>query len=146
MRWPGRGCGWLQGPDCADGCRPRLRNSRSSWRLGAPPIHAALLAPGNHPPFLSAVQNVLAKMVIERVPSVEMVRFVNSGTEACLSVVRLMRAYTGREKVRAGLGWACRGGVGLSAVERSARPFARMRGTGTACGACGPAGELRDGC
>lgn len=45
-------------------------------------------------------QNVLAKMVIERVPSVEMVRFVNSGTEACLSVVRLMRAYTGREKVR----------------------------------------------
>ena len=41
-------------------------------------------------------------MVIERVPSVEMVRFVNSGTEACLSVVRLMRAYTGREKVSGG--------------------------------------------
>lgn len=38
-------------------------------------------------------------MVIERVPSVEMVRFVNSGTEACLSVVRLMRAYTKREKL-----------------------------------------------
>ena len=38
-------------------------------------------------------------MVIERVPSIEMVRFVNSGTEACLSVLRLMRAYTGREKV-----------------------------------------------
>ncbi|KAL4853981.1 Glutamate-1-semialdehyde 2 [Chlorella vulgaris] len=46
-----------------------------------------------------ALENVLAKMVIERVPSVEMVRFVNSGTEACLSVVRLMRAYTGREKL-----------------------------------------------
>lgn len=42
----------------------------------------------------------MAKMVIERVPSIEMVRFVNSGTEACLSVLRLMRAYTGREKVR----------------------------------------------
>ena len=27
------------------------------------------------------------------------VRFVNSGTEACLSVLRLMRAYTGREKL-----------------------------------------------
>ncbi len=39
-------------------------------------------------------------MVIERVPSIEMVRFVNSGTEACLSVLRLMRAYTGREKAR----------------------------------------------
>ncbi len=38
-------------------------------------------------------------MVIDRVPSVEMVRFVSSGTEACLSVLRLMRAYTGREKV-----------------------------------------------
>lgn len=45
------------------------------------------------------VQNVLAKKVIERVPSVEMVRFVSSGTEACLSVLRLMRAYTKREKV-----------------------------------------------
>jgi hypothetical protein len=45
------------------------------------------------------LQNVLAKMVIERVPSVEMVRFVSSGTEACLSVLRLMRAYTKREKV-----------------------------------------------
>ena len=38
-------------------------------------------------------------MVIDRVPSVEMVRFVSSGTEACLSVLRLMRAYTGREKI-----------------------------------------------
>lgn len=42
---------------------------------------------------------MLAKKVIERVPSVEMVRFVSSGTEACLSVLRLMRAYTKREKV-----------------------------------------------
>lgn len=48
----------------------------------------------------SVAQNEMAKMVIERVPSIEMVRFVNSGTEACLSVLRLMRAYTGREKVR----------------------------------------------
>jgi len=39
-------------------------------------------------------------MVIERVPSVEMVRFVNSGTEACLSVLRLMRAHTKRDKAR----------------------------------------------
>jgi len=46
-----------------------------------------------------ALENVIAKMVIDRVPSVEMVRFVNSGTEACLSVVRLMRAYTKREKI-----------------------------------------------
>ncbi|KAK4524773.1 hypothetical protein GAYE_SCF05G2676 [Galdieria yellowstonensis] len=45
------------------------------------------------------LENVLARMVIEAVPSVEMVRFVNSGTEACMSALRLMRAYTGREKI-----------------------------------------------
>ncbi len=45
------------------------------------------------------LENELAEMVIEAVPSIEMVRFVNSGTEACMSVLRLMRAYTGREKV-----------------------------------------------
>mmetsp|Transcript_29957 Transcript_29957/g.50286 ORF Transcript_29957/g.50286 Transcript_29957/m.50286 type:complete len:499 (+) Transcript_29957:46-1542(+) len=44
-------------------------------------------------------ENVLAQMVIDAVPSIEMVRFVNSGTEACMSVLRLMRAYTQREKV-----------------------------------------------
>lgn len=46
-----------------------------------------------------ALENVLAEMVIEAVPSIEMVRFVNSGTEACMSVLRLMRAFTNREKV-----------------------------------------------
>ncbi|MBE9142639.1 glutamate-1-semialdehyde 2,1-aminomutase [Planktothrix mougeotii] len=45
------------------------------------------------------LENVLAEMVIDAVPSIEMVRFVNSGTEACLSVLRLMRAFTGRDKL-----------------------------------------------
>ena len=45
------------------------------------------------------LENTLAAMVIDAVPSVEMVRFVNSGTEACMSVLRLMRAFTGREKI-----------------------------------------------
>ena len=45
------------------------------------------------------LENKLAEMVIEAVPSVEMVRFVNSGTEACMSVLRLMRAFTGRDKI-----------------------------------------------
>lgn len=44
-------------------------------------------------------ENLLAEMVIAAVPSIEMVRFVNSGTEACMSVLRLVRAYTGREKI-----------------------------------------------
>ena len=47
----------------------------------------------------SVQENILAEMVIEAVPSIEIVRFVNSGTEACMSVLRLMRAFTGREKV-----------------------------------------------
>ncbi|QLE57607.1 glutamate-1-semialdehyde 2,1-aminomutase [Nostoc sp. TCL26-01] len=47
----------------------------------------------------SALENVLAEMVIAAVPSIEMVRFVNSGTEACMAVLRLMRAFTNREKV-----------------------------------------------
>ncbi|MEO1002515.1 MAG: glutamate-1-semialdehyde 2,1-aminomutase [Cyanobacteria bacterium J06638_7] len=45
------------------------------------------------------LENQLAAKVIEAVPSVQMVRFVNSGTEACMSVLRLMRAFTGREKI-----------------------------------------------
>jgi glutamate-1-semialdehyde 2,1-aminomutase len=46
-----------------------------------------------------ALENQLAEMVIDAVPSVEMVRFVNSGTEACMAVLRLIRAFTGRDKV-----------------------------------------------
>jgi glutamate-1-semialdehyde 2,1-aminomutase len=45
------------------------------------------------------LENILAEMVIDAVPSIEMVRFVNSGTEACMSVLRLMRAFTGRDKI-----------------------------------------------
>jgi glutamate-1-semialdehyde 2,1-aminomutase len=45
------------------------------------------------------LENILAEMVIDAVPSIEMVRFVNSGTEACMSVLRLMRAFTKREKI-----------------------------------------------
>jgi glutamate-1-semialdehyde 2,1-aminomutase len=45
------------------------------------------------------LENTMAKMVIERVPCVEMVRMCSSGTEACISALRLMRAYTGREKL-----------------------------------------------
>ncbi len=47
----------------------------------------------------SVLENVLAEMVIDAVPSIEMVRFVNSGTEACMAVLRLMRAFTGRDKI-----------------------------------------------
>ena len=41
----------------------------------------------------------LAKMICGSLPSVEMVRLVNSGTEACMSAIRLARAFTGRDKI-----------------------------------------------
>jgi glutamate-1-semialdehyde 2,1-aminomutase len=41
----------------------------------------------------------LAAMVVEAVPSIEKVRFVNSGTEATMSAVRLARGYTGKNVV-----------------------------------------------
>nr|WP_290665476.1 glutamate-1-semialdehyde 2,1-aminomutase [Ardenticatena sp.] len=45
------------------------------------------------------LETELAELVCELVPSVEMVRFVNSGTEATMSALRLARAYTGRSKI-----------------------------------------------
>jgi glutamate-1-semialdehyde 2,1-aminomutase len=45
------------------------------------------------------VETDLAEKIVKAVPSVEMVRFVNSGTEATMSAIRLARAYTGRDKV-----------------------------------------------
>jgi len=41
----------------------------------------------------------LAKLICEAMPSIEMLRFVNSGTEAVMSAIRLARAFTGRSKV-----------------------------------------------
>jgi len=41
----------------------------------------------------------LAKEVIRRVPSVDMIRFVNSGTEATMSAIRLARGYTSKNKI-----------------------------------------------
>ena len=41
----------------------------------------------------------LAEMICQALPSVDMVRLVNSGTEACMSALRLARAFTGRSKI-----------------------------------------------
>ena len=69
----------------------------------------------NHPAVLKAVQKAaenglsfgaatenevkMAELVCEMAPSVEMVRMVNSGTEAVMSAVRAARGYTGRDKI-----------------------------------------------
>jgi glutamate-1-semialdehyde 2,1-aminomutase len=41
----------------------------------------------------------LAELVIDRVPGIDMVRMVNSGTEATMSAIRLARGFTGREMI-----------------------------------------------
>lgn len=41
----------------------------------------------------------LARMIVEAFPSIEMVRLVSSGTEACMSAIRAARAFTGRNKL-----------------------------------------------
>ncbi|WP_075982473.1 glutamate-1-semialdehyde 2,1-aminomutase [Bacillus massilinigeriensis] len=45
------------------------------------------------------IENELAKLVQERVPSIEIIRMVNSGTEATMSALRLARGFTGRNKI-----------------------------------------------
>ena len=47
----------------------------------------------------TALETQIARVVVEAVPNIDKVRFVNSGTEACMSAVRLARGYTKREKI-----------------------------------------------
>lgn len=47
----------------------------------------------------TALETEMAKKVCELVPSIDLVRMVNSGTEATMSAVRLARGYTGRDKI-----------------------------------------------
>ena len=42
---------------------------------------------------------IIAELIVSMVPSIEKVRMVNSGTEACMSAIRLARGYTNREKI-----------------------------------------------
>jgi glutamate-1-semialdehyde 2,1-aminomutase len=58
---------------------------------------AALLGTSYGAP--SPLELELAKSIIEFMPNIEMIRFVNSGTEATMSALRLARAYTKREKI-----------------------------------------------
>ena len=47
----------------------------------------------------TALETEMAKLVVDMVPSVEMVRMVNSGTEATMSALRVARGYTQRDKI-----------------------------------------------
>jgi len=67
-----------------------------------PPVIEAICAAAANGTSFGAptkAENELAELIIECVPSVEMVRLVNSGTEATMSAIRLARGYTNRETI-----------------------------------------------
>ena len=45
------------------------------------------------------LETQIAKLAISMVPNIDKIRFVNSGTEACMSAIRLARGYTKRDKI-----------------------------------------------
>ncbi|OYQ38258.1 glutamate-1-semialdehyde-2,1-aminomutase [Flavobacterium cyanobacteriorum] len=47
----------------------------------------------------TALETEIAALAVAMVPGIDKIRFVNSGTEACMSAIRLARGYTGREKI-----------------------------------------------
>jgi glutamate-1-semialdehyde 2,1-aminomutase len=77
--------------------------------------HSSLIHGYGHPAILAAVQEQLgkgtcfpgssepqlhyARRLCERIPSIQQVRFTNSGTEATLNAVRAARAFTGRQRI-----------------------------------------------
>lgn len=47
----------------------------------------------------TAIETELAALAVSMVPNIDQIRFVNSGTEACMSAIRLARGYTGKDKI-----------------------------------------------
>jgi len=45
------------------------------------------------------IETKIAELAVKMVPNIDKIRFVNSGTEACMSAVRLARGFTGKEKI-----------------------------------------------
>ena len=97
------------------GSRAYLYTTGGSRLLDVMLGHGSLLLGHSHPAVVEAVKRQvelgntfthvtgpairLAEMIVEHVPCAEMVRFVNSGTEAVMLALRTARAHTGRDKV-----------------------------------------------
>lgn len=45
------------------------------------------------------IETKIAELAVSMVPNIDKIRFVNSGTEACMSAIRLARGFTGRDKI-----------------------------------------------
>ncbi len=85
----------------------RLIDYISSWgpllfgHAYAPVVDAVIAAAKRGTSFgiPTEIETKLAQLVVSMVPNVDKVRFVNSGTEACMSAVRLARGFSGRDKI-----------------------------------------------
>src|SRR5690606_22686480 len=64
-------------------------------------VYTIILAASRGPKFGVATEHaiLLSEKVRAKMPSIEMLRMVNSGTEATMSAIRLARGYTGRSKI-----------------------------------------------
>lgn len=97
----------------ADGCR--ITDEDGNVYIDYVGSWGPLILGHSHPEVTAALRNAadkgtsygiptrieidMARKVVETVPSIEMVRMVNSGTEAAMSAIRLARGYTGRKKI-----------------------------------------------
>ena len=97
----------------ADGCR--ITDEDGNVYIDYVGSWGPLILGHSHPEVVEALREVtergtsygiptrieieMARKVVEMVPSIEMVRMVNSGTEAAMSAIRLARGYTGRKKI-----------------------------------------------
>lgn len=67
-----------------------------------PPVVDAVIAKaklGTSFGMPTAIETEIAALAVKMVPGIDKIRFVNSGTEACMSAIRLARGYTNRDKI-----------------------------------------------
>jgi glutamate-1-semialdehyde 2,1-aminomutase len=96
-----------QGAYLFDADGNRLIDYINSWGpmiLGHafPPVVDAVIAKaklGTSFGMPTAIETEIAALAVKMVPGIDKIRFVNSGTEACMSAIRLARGYTNRDKI-----------------------------------------------
>jgi glutamate-1-semialdehyde 2,1-aminomutase len=102
-------------PVIASGSGARIRDVDGNEYIDLVMSWGPLIRGHAHPDVVAAIQRTaqrgtsfgapteaetkLAELVVDRIPSVELVRFVNSGTEATMSAIRLARGVTGRDTI-----------------------------------------------
>src|SRR5690606_35343679 len=82
--------------DYINSCGPKI------WVHAYKPVYDPVIEKTNLGTSFGAdteIDTEIAKLAVSMVPNIDKIRFVNSGTEACMSAVRLARGYTKREKI-----------------------------------------------